>query len=40
MKELPHSVTYTVTSERTGDVRRIGVLSQAEIYLDQEVVRS
>jgi hypothetical protein len=36
----PVAVTYSVTSQRTGDVRNFRTHVQAEVYFDQEVVRS
>ena len=37
---IPAAVTYTVTSQRSGEVRTFGQRPIAEKYFDQEVARS
>jgi hypothetical protein len=37
---IPIAVTYTVTSQRSGEVRTFGQHPMAEKYFDQEIARS
>jgi hypothetical protein len=37
---IPAAVTYTVTSQRSGEVRTFGQRPIAEKYFDQELARS